>query len=471
MATQKHVLFVCTGNVCRSPMAEALFRDLVKDRADFTVSSAGVSASKGQAASGHTAEVLIEKGIDCSGFASQPLSKELIKQATHIFSMTQGHQYALESLFPESEGKSYLVCEFCEINGIIGIDIPDPIGMGRDAYETTCLVLEHSLPTLLAYIDQTTKDSSTEDMTQTKTNNSTELQKLTVGADHGGFELKNAIVTYLKELGHEVTDLGTDGKESVDYPDYAHLVASHLQSGEADLGLLFCTSGIGMSIAANRHSGVQAAVVFNSEDAALTREHNNANVLCLSGTKTNIETAKKIVDAYLNASFSGGRHERRLHKLEALDANLEATIAAADPAIAIALGEERKRQTENIELIASENFASAAVRAAQGSVLTNKYAEGYPGKRWYGGCEHVDDAETLAIDRAKELFGAEHANVQPHSGAQANTAVYFSVLTPGDRILTMDLSHGGHLTHGHPANFSGKLYEVVHYGVSKEDER
>jgi glycine hydroxymethyltransferase len=147
----------------------------------------------------------------------------------------------------------------------------------------------------------------------------------------------------------------------------------------------------------------------------------------------------------------------------ALDA-LEAT----DPAIAAVIREEERRQFENIELIASENFTSRAVREAQGSALTNKYAEGYPGRRWYGGCEHVDVVETLAIERAKELFGAEHANVQPHSGSQANTAVYFSALQVGDRILTMDLAHGGHLTHGHKANFSGKLYDVVHYGVSPE---
>lgn len=147
-----------------------------------------------------------------------------------------------------------------------------------------------------------------------------------------------------------------------------------------------------------------------------------------------------------------------------------AALEAADPAIAAAIHDEERRQFENIELIASENFTSRAVREAQGSVLTNKYAEGYPGRRWYGGCEHVDVVESLAIERAKQLFGAEHVNVQPHSGSQANTAVYFSALNLGDRILTMDLAHGGHLTHGHKANFSGKLYEVVHYGVSPETE-
>ena len=145
-------------------------------------------------------------------------------------------------------------------------------------------------------------------------------------------------------------------------------------------------------------------------------------------------------------------------------------IEKTDPLIAAAIHDEERRQFENIELIASENFTSRAVRQAQGSVLTNKYAEGYPGRRWYGGCEHVDVVETLAIERAKELFGAEHANVQPHSGSQANTAVYFASLAIGDRILTMDLAHGGHLTHGHKANFSGKLYDVVHYGVSRESE-
>jgi len=146
-------------------------------------------------------------------------------------------------------------------------------------------------------------------------------------------------------------------------------------------------------------------------------------------------------------------------------------LAQTDPQIAEAIAAEHHRQLEHIELIASENFTSQAVMEAQGSCLTNKYAEGYPGRRWYGGCEHVDVVENLAIERAKKLFGADHANVQPHSGSQANMAVYFSVLQPGDKILTMDLAHGGHLTHGHKANFSGKLYSVTHYGVSQTDGR
>jgi glycine hydroxymethyltransferase len=150
---------------------------------------------------------------------------------------------------------------------------------------------------------------------------------------------------------------------------------------------------------------------------------------------------------------------------------MQRTLAESDPDIAKAITSEVRRQAEGLELIASENFVSNAVLEAAGSVMTNKYAEGYPGKRYYGGCEFVDVAESLAISRAKKLFGAEHANVQPHSGAQANMAVYLTLLKPGDTVLGMNLAHGGHLTHGHPLNFSGKLYTIVPYGVRKDDER
>ena len=145
-------------------------------------------------------------------------------------------------------------------------------------------------------------------------------------------------------------------------------------------------------------------------------------------------------------------------------------IAGFDDSLGKAIDQESRRQEEHIELIASENYASPRVLEAQGSVLTNKYAEGYPGKRYYGGCEFVDIAEQLAIDRAKALFGAEHANVQTHSGTQANVSVYMAALQPGDTVLGMNLAHGGHLTHGHPLNFSGKMYKFIPYGVSKETE-
>ena len=146
------------------------------------------------------------------------------------------------------------------------------------------------------------------------------------------------------------------------------------------------------------------------------------------------------------------------------------TIHAFDPELAAAMDAEIVRQHEHIELIASENYTSPAVMEAQGSQLTNKYAEGYPGKRYYGGCEYVDKVEQLAIDRVKELFGAEYANVQPHSGSQANQAVYFSILKPGDTVMGMNLGHGGHLTHGSPANLSGKMFNIVAYGLNANEE-
>jgi len=150
---------------------------------------------------------------------------------------------------------------------------------------------------------------------------------------------------------------------------------------------------------------------------------------------------------------------------------MQRTLAETDPEIARAIRDETKRQAEGLELIASENFVSSAILEAAGSILTNKYAEGYPGRRYYGGCEVVDVIESLAIERAKALFKADHANVQPHSGAQANMSAYFAAVQPGDTVLGMNLAHGGHLTHGHPLNFSGKLYKIVPYGVRRDDER
>ena len=294
---------------------------------------------------------------------------------------------------------------------------------------------------------------------------SAESYRIAVGADHGGVELKNALVEALKAAGREVVDYGTHGTDSVDYSDFANEVARAVHEERADRGILVCTSGVGVCLAANRFRDVRAANVRTVDDTKITRSHNDANVLCLGQTVVSTEVAIEMVEAFLTTGFEGGRHEQRLCKASG------SRLAMTDSEVFEAIVGEEKRQRSHIELIASENFASPAVMEAQGSLLTNKYAEGYPGRRWYGGCENVDVVEELAINRLKELFGAEHANVQPHSGSQANTAVYFAVLQPGDKILTMDLAHGGHLTHGHPANFSGRLYDVTHYGVSAEDER
>jgi glycine hydroxymethyltransferase len=335
----KSVLFVCTGNICRSPIAEGLFRRLIGNRKDIEVLSAGVHAVRGQPPSLYAVQVCAKEGVDISDLRSQPLTPALVERATHIFAMTGGHVETIQALFPHGADKSFLLREFEEPGTTVWRDVPDPIGLGRDVYEDCARTIKNALPSVLAFIEQSSL--------------------VPPGAARTG-----------------VTYVGSDISHSME-PE--RLTPSSRIYGEA--------------------------------------------------------------------------------------------LRRADPEIFDAIVAEEKRQRENIELIASENFTSRAVMEAQGSVLTNKYAEGYPRKRWYGGCEHVDTAEQLAIDRAKRLFGCEHVNVQPHSGAQANMAVYFSMLKPGDKILAMNLAHGGHLTHGHPANFSGKFYTVSQYGVSENTEQ
>ncbi|MEI8315418.1 MAG: ribose 5-phosphate isomerase B, partial [Verrucomicrobiota bacterium] len=297
--------------------------------------------------------------------------------------------------------------------------------------------------------------------------------RIAIAADHGGVEMKAALKDWLIKRDYQVTDFGTNSTEAVDYPDYAFVVARDVAAGSFDRGVLICKSGIGMSIAANRVVGARAAMVNNEEWAKLSREHNDANILVLSALETDNEKAQSILDLWLKTEFEGGRHDRRVKKMDHPPVVTKAfsALAKADPEILAAIQRETQRQQDNIELIASENFVSPAILEAAGTVLTNKYAEGYPGKRYYGGCECVDVIEQLAIDRAKLLFGAEHANVQPHSGSQANMAAYFALAKPGDTILAMSLNFGGHLTHGSPVNFSGKLFRIVPYGLSQKDER
>ena len=299
--------------------------------------------------------------------------------------------------------------------------------------------------------------------------------KIGIGSDHGGFDLKQKIKGLLAErTGLEVTDFGTYSPESVDYPDFAIEVARRVSEGGLEQGILICTTGVGMSMAANKYPRVRAALVFNAKMARMAREHNNANVLALGAAVTPAEEIPGILEAWFAAEFEpGSRHDRRVQKINAcaLRVTEPEAIHERDTEVYAAIQGEAKRQRQNIELIASENYVSRAVREAQGSVLTNKYAEGYPGKRYYNGCEFVDEAERLAIERAKQLFGAEHANVQPHSGSGANMGVYFAMLQPGDTILAMSLAHGGHLTHGHKVNFSGRFFNVVPYGVHAETER
>ena len=458
------ILFVCTGNVCRSPMAEGLFRNAAKGRGDFRVFSAGVGAIEGQPPSAYAVQALRELGIDISQQRSRMLTADVVNEADYIFGMTHGHVDAVNLLYPHATEKTFLLREFDETLDVFEKDISDPIGGSYEIYLDCRDQIEQGIASILKFIDQTSGGAAAgaaPDRTVT----------VALGADHAGYELKEALRQHLEQRGLKVLDFGTTSMDSADYPDFAQAVAHHVADQKSDLGLLVCATGLGMSIAANKVPGARAALVFDEKMAALARQHNDANVLCLGGKFVGAEQAKKMVDAFLDAHFEGGRHARRVAKVERIEAAGMFRLGKVDPEVAEAIRSERQRQQENIELIASENFTSPAVLEAQGSVLTNKYAEGYPRKRWYGGCEYVDAAEQLAIDRAKKLFGAEHANVQPHCGSSANMAVYFAFLKPGDKMLTMDLSHGGHLTHGNKANFSGKFFEIIHYGVRKADEQ
>jgi glycine hydroxymethyltransferase len=458
----KTVLFVCTGNVCRSPMAEGLFKQAVRGRGAYRVISAGVGAVDGQRASDHAVTALRALGLDISNHRSRHLTAEVVAQADYIFGMTHSHVDAIMLLYPQAAEKTFLLREFDETLDAYENDISDPIGGSYEVYCNCRDQIEQGIASMLKFIEQTSVTPSGSAQVSAK-------QTVAIGADHGGFDLKQALKAHLQSKGWIVVDYGTSSKDSTDYPDFAHLVGYAVADSKNEFGILCCTSGVGMSITANKIPGVRAALVFDEEMAGMARQHNDANVLCLGSKHTDAETARRMVDAFLAAKFEGGRHERRVNKMETTTPN-HLRLRTVDAEIADTILLEKQRQQENIELIASENFTSPAVMEAQGSVLTNKYAEGYPNKRWYGGCENVDVVEQLAIDRAKQLFGAEHANVQPHSGSGANMAVYFAFLKPGDKMLTMDLSHGGHLTHGNKANFSGKFFEIVHYGVRKDNE-
>ncbi|HTV63226.1 MAG TPA: serine hydroxymethyltransferase [Verrucomicrobiae bacterium] len=458
----KTILFICTGNVCRSPMAEGFFRK-ANGGGEFRILSAGLGAMDGQPPTPHSVNAMKEIGIDISAQRSRALTVDLVRQADYIFGMTHAHVDTIGLLYPAAAEKTFLLREFDESLDPYEKDIPDPIGSPYEVYVHCREQIEQGITSLLKFME--------EHAILTAPGAKISFVNFAVGADHGGYELKEILKAHLLSRGLTLRDFGATTKDPADdYPDFAQPAAQAIADGAAELGLLCCTSGVGICITANKFPGVRAGQAFHEKDADLMRRHNDVNVLCLAGD-TNPDLARKILDAFIAGKFEGGRHERRVSKLDVRLGPVQLRLRNVDPEVAEAIQREKLRQQENIELIASENFVSPAVLEAQGSALTNKYAEGYPRKRWYGGCENIDIIEQLAIDRAKKIFGAEHANVQPHSGSQANMAVYFAVLKPGDKMLTMDLSHGGHLTHGNKANFSGKFFEIVHYGVRPGDER
>ncbi len=456
------ILFVCTGNTCRSPMAEALFRLRAGLGSRWRAVSAGVAAMGGLPATPESVEVVREAGGDLSGHRTRRLTAELVAQADIIVAMSRSHARQVADAFPEAAGRIRLLSSY-RVGGVEQ-DIADPVGQSLFVYRKIRDEIDSAIADLLIELHRPTQPAEAPRRA---------TMRIAIGSDHGGWEMKRRAVEWLTARGHEVLDLGPETAEPVDYPDYAAEVARRVASGGAETGIVLCTSGIGASIAANKVPGVRAALCLTPHMAEMARRHNNANVLALGGETVPADQLGPILEAWLGAGFEAGRHERRVGKIARIEREeaAMAALAATDPEVAAAIAVEARRQTDNLELIASENYTSPAVREAVGSVLTNKYAEGYPGRRWYGGCEHVDVVERLAIERAKALFGAEHANVQPHSGSTANMAVYFALLEPGDTLMAMSLADGGHLTHGHPMNFSGRFFRIVPYGVSRETER
>ena len=295
--------------------------------------------------------------------------------------------------------------------------------------------------------------------------------KIAIASDHCGIDLKAAVIQGTKDL--QFFDKGAFDRKSCDYTDYAIEVAKAVATGEAEFGVLICKTGIGMSMAANRFQNVRAALCTTTEQATLTRQHNGANVLCLSAEAVSADYAIEIVKAFTATPVDmTERHARRRWKLERAARLSDCSgLMKDDPEVFAAIEAQTKQEDAEINLIASENTSSRACREAAGSVLMNKYAEGYPGKRWYSGCLPVDAAEELARTRACKLFGADHANVQPHCGSAANMAVYFATIKPGDTIMSMSLDQGGHLSHGSPVNFSGKIYNIVPYTVDPKTEQ
>jgi RpiB/LacA/LacB family sugar-phosphate isomerase len=443
-------------------MAQGLFADLVRGRRDIEVTSAGIGAVGGQVPSTHSIEVMNELGIDIRSIRSKPLMADLVRKADFIFVMTYGHLDSMLLLFPTAAEKTFLLREFETDLPVMEREVSDPIGQSREVYRACRDQIRAALPRLLDLVLRSTHDET----------RVTALKKVALASNNDGTELKEQVKSWLSQQGFPFEDIGGSSTEEI-----ARRVATAVSLGQADSGIVIDRTGFGLSMTANKIVGVRAALVHNVEMARLSREKHDANVLCIASQEIRGKRLKEILDAWMNTAYIGERRETPISPEEPkpITASVSNTshnpsLAEADSAVYAAIQNEYNRQRDNIELIASENFTSRAVMEAQGSCLTNKYAEGYPGKRWYGGCENADVIETLAIERAKELFKADHANVQPHSGSQANAAVYFAMLQPGDLILTMDLSHGGHLTHGHKMNFSGRFYRVVHYGVSKETE-
>ena len=354
------VLFICTGNICRSPMAEGLFRDLVKkNSSEFVIQSAGVGAQNDLPPSENSVRAMHDIDIDITGQVSQMVTAELVKESHMIIGMTQGHSDMINLMFPEASEKTFILREFDQSIPVSERDISDPIGGSYEVYLDCRDQIKEGIISLLNSIKQNKEMASGQSIQSNL--------EIAFGSDHGGYELKNKLINHLQSKGINCADYGCNSDDRTDYPDFAKLVAEKINKQEGQLGILICTTGIGMSIAANKIPGTRAALVTDESTAICARKHNNANIMCLGATNIDEDKAKLIVENFIKTQFeTGGRHENRVSKIESKDM-IKLTNSDLDPEIAEVISNETTRQQENIELIASENFTSPAVMQVQGS--------------------------------------------------------------------------------------------------------
>jgi len=304
------VIFVCTGNTCRSPMAEYLFQHLINK---WEVSSAGIAALPGQGASEYTVKVLQDEGIEIKGHSSQQLDAGMIKKADLILTMTRLHKEKVRQIDPEASGKVFTLKEFAGLTS--DLDISDPFGQSEDIYREVKDEIKGILIKTIGKWEQFLLKEGIREKIENTNDGRQDNLRVAIGCDHAGYDIKQDIIDLLDEKGFEYTDFGTDSGDSVDYPDFAYRVASKVASGDYDRGILICGTGIGMSITANKVSGIRAALCHDVFSARATRNHNNSNILTMGSRVIGKGLAREIATVWLEEGFDGGRHQRRIDKV------------------------------------------------------------------------------------------------------------------------------------------------------------